>query len=697
MTVTYTAEVATSRGFGCFWRLLLRWRGSIYKLVWPDLCVYLLAYYVLNLLYRFALSDDNKLFFEQVCVYCGNFADLIPVSFVLGFYVSVVVKRWWDCFSAIPWPDSLAFFVSTFLHGQDERGRLMRRTIMRYANLSSIITLRCISPPVKKRFPTLDHLVDAGLLLGNEREVFEQLKTNHSTYWMPLVWASSIASRARKEGRIRDDFALKTVVDEIARYRGNCGSLFNYDWISIPLVYTQVTTLAVYTFFLATLFGSQGLNPEAGYKGHEIDLYVPIFNFLRFSFYMGWLKVAETLVNPFGEDDDDFEMNYVIDRNIQVSYLVVDEMHQNHPELLKDQYWNEVLAPELPYTLASSRFYCFPHQGSTACMIIPPGQASVVSRDKLAGTPQRIDKNQGPEDEEGRSASRGRPVPKPGTVSRGGSMAAPPWRWPTAPSWAGRLSRLIGRRDSSTTRASEAPSMRSDCDSDRTTERRAPFSPEAGSINSRASTAPASPRPLSADQEEDIFRLSDLFLAGSRAQSSPREPSRRASREGSTTAVSPGVNEALDLSSGNEGNIARSSSTEPSTVLYMDAGSSADEGQEHSDLEEDPRTPSADTPHTENANNGSSSLSTTLSKAMPIPSSGPPRSLGHGGYAATHSGRDHVRSGRPRRSTSLDRPSMPGDIYELKKRLRQHVGPVAMPGRESVQDRSRAHIAGTHV
>lgn len=53
----------------------------------------------------------------------------------------------------------------------------------------------------------------AGLLLGSEREVFEQLKTNHSTYWMPLVWASSVASRARKEGRIRDDFALKTIVD----------------------------------------------------------------------------------------------------------------------------------------------------------------------------------------------------------------------------------------------------------------------------------------------------------------------------------------------------------------------------------------------------------------------------------------------------------------------------------------------------
>jgi hypothetical protein len=42
---------------------------------------------------------------------------------------------------------------------------MMRRNIMRYTLLSYVITLRRISFRVRKRFPTMDHVIDAGLVI----------------------------------------------------------------------------------------------------------------------------------------------------------------------------------------------------------------------------------------------------------------------------------------------------------------------------------------------------------------------------------------------------------------------------------------------------------------------------------------------------------------------------------------------------
>lgn len=36
--------------------------------------------------------------------------------------------------------------------------------------------------------------------------------------------------------------------------------------------------------------------------------------------------------------------------------MIVDEMHEEHPELLKDQFWDEVVPRDLPYTLASEHY-----------------------------------------------------------------------------------------------------------------------------------------------------------------------------------------------------------------------------------------------------------------------------------------------------------------------------------------------------
>ncbi|XP_029473523.1 bestrophin-4 [Rhinatrema bivittatum] len=352
MTVSYTLKVANAR-FGGFSKLLFRWKGSIYKLLYKELFVFISLYTLLSLTYRCFLTEDQRRLYEMVALYCNRSTDLIPMSFVLGFYVTLIVNRWWAQYTSIPLPDQLMCVVSSNVHGGDERGRILRRTLIRYANLSSVLILRSVSTRVLKRFPTMDHVVEAGFMTRDELKKFEGLYSDFNKYWIPCVWFTNLAAQARRDGRIRDDVAQRLLMDELNNYRAKCSMLFHYDWISIPLVYTQVVTIAVYSFFAFCLIGRQFLDPKQGYKGHDLDMYVPIFTLLQFFFYSGWLKVAEQIINPFGEDDDDFETNKLIDRNLQVSLLSVDDLYQNLPPTTKDKYWNESTALP-PYTSATA-------------------------------------------------------------------------------------------------------------------------------------------------------------------------------------------------------------------------------------------------------------------------------------------------------------------------------------------------------
>uniref|UniRef100_A0A914XJ38 Bestrophin homolog n=1 Tax=Plectus sambesii TaxID=2011161 RepID=A0A914XJ38_9BILA len=262
--------------------------------------------------------------------------------------------------------------ISAYVQGADERGRLMRRSMARYLNLITVLTFQATSTVIKRRFPTIDHLVDAGIMTEAERAELDVTVTPHGNWWIPASWFSQIAMVARKEGRIHDDLHLKSLIDEMMDFRGLCGTIWSYDWISVPLVYTQVVTIALYSFFVACLFGRQYLYEWPGEKvtkSHDIDFYVPVFTIFQFFFYVGWLKVAESMICPFGEDDDDFDLNWIIDRNIQVSYLAVDQMYRRFPKLTRDVFWDET-EPNVPYTAAAANYKTLPFTGSTSAMNI---------------------------------------------------------------------------------------------------------------------------------------------------------------------------------------------------------------------------------------------------------------------------------------------------------------------------------------
>merc|ERR1711874_17895 len=82
--------------------------------------------------------------------------------------------------------------------------------------------------------------------------------------------------------------------------------------------YKQVVLLAVYCYFGLALIA-----------GQEIDsnpvIYLPIFLILRFIFFVGWLKVAEAISNPFGDDEDDFQIEHLLQRHIWASGRLLDQ------------------------------------------------------------------------------------------------------------------------------------------------------------------------------------------------------------------------------------------------------------------------------------------------------------------------------------------------------------------------------------
>jgi len=59
MTVTYTGQVANAN-LCVFSRLLIHWKGSIYKLMYKEMLIFCILYAKLSLLYRLGLTDDQK-------------------------------------------------------------------------------------------------------------------------------------------------------------------------------------------------------------------------------------------------------------------------------------------------------------------------------------------------------------------------------------------------------------------------------------------------------------------------------------------------------------------------------------------------------------------------------------------------------------------------------------------------------------
>ena len=197
--------------FSLFMSMFCRWRSSLWKILWKELLLYTLAFLFVSLIYRVALSEAQQIHFEMLARWCGKMYtgneklvdwacvnDIkslgLPLTFLLGFYVALVVKRWWEQYCFLPWPDSIAFFLrGLVIGGDEEKNRMVRRTVIRYCLLSYVLCIRRLSVRLRKRFPTMQELIRTGLIRPDEAERVGEESSHEmygSNWWMPLKWST---------------------------------------------------------------------------------------------------------------------------------------------------------------------------------------------------------------------------------------------------------------------------------------------------------------------------------------------------------------------------------------------------------------------------------------------------------------------------------------------------------------------------
>ncbi|VDD82844.1 unnamed protein product [Mesocestoides corti] len=182
------------------------------------------------------------------------------------------------------------------------------------------------------------------IITEEEIRAFESIARNYFSkkrqrylpeYWVPIQWAVRLVQKAAIHGNIPDSKIMIGVFQEIGGFRKQLQKLKTFCSLTMPLVYTQVAVIAVYSYFLCQILATQHIERAVNGTSTNTGLPVPIFSIFYFIFVVGWLKVALCVMNPFGEDYEDFETSDMFDYNLDVSYRAVLMDEATYPEELK--------------------------------------------------------------------------------------------------------------------------------------------------------------------------------------------------------------------------------------------------------------------------------------------------------------------------------------------------------------------------
>jgi predicted membrane chloride channel (bestrophin family) len=146
-------------------------------------------------------------------------------------------------------------------------------------------------------------------------------KNTIEKYSTPINWACGLVMKMKDENAIDSDTLVAAIFKEINDFQKLNQTLCNHDWVPVPLAYPQVAFCVVRGYLAISVLARQYVveNPDEPSTTQSVATFaITLMTCLQVFFYLAWIKVAEELLNPLGEDDDDLECNYIIDHNMTV-------------------------------------------------------------------------------------------------------------------------------------------------------------------------------------------------------------------------------------------------------------------------------------------------------------------------------------------------------------------------------------------
>ncbi|KZS08605.1 Uncharacterized protein APZ42_027263 [Daphnia magna] len=321
--LAFSQTAPDANRFGESIRILLRWKGSVYKAIWKDLLVYYALYYLLTILHNFVLGDDGKKAFMVLAKYCLRNSNSINLMIMLSFFTSTALQRLFTVQTMIPGTAKVITFYVMSLKPNLPEGPIIVEQFARWTVIAWILTFRVVCKPLRTMFPNMISLQVAGIIREKERLILERVETEHNTTPRALVvidWMILLLKETSIHNRFTEKSNHLKSLDVVMSFKKSCGNTIKFATKNIPYALIQAAIIVVYTYGLMTLMARNFDDADSAGFMTGIVNYFPIIPSLQFFVFLVWLNFGRIAVNPFGTDEDDIDVNLLLETHIQDSY-----------------------------------------------------------------------------------------------------------------------------------------------------------------------------------------------------------------------------------------------------------------------------------------------------------------------------------------------------------------------------------------